>query len=74
MAENEDYEGYGTGERKKDKGISLSKFEVSFESDAGSSVFDSEAVVSKDKDSVDELIQNSDSIVKAKVNKNCNKI
>ena len=49
--------------RQKTRELVLSKLEVSFESDAGSSASESEAVISTDKDSVDELLENSDSTV-----------
>ena len=54
---------------QKIRELVLSELEVSFESDAGSSASESEAVISTDGDSVDELLQNSDSAVKGKVNK-----
>ena len=55
--------------RQKTRELVLSKLEVSIEYDAGSSASESEAVISTDKDSVDELLENSDSTVKVKVNK-----
>ena len=54
---------------QKTRELVLSELEVSFESDAGSSASESEAVISTDEDSVNELLQNFDSTVKGKVNK-----
>ena len=54
---------------QKTRELVLGELEVFFESDVGSSASKSEAVISTDEDSVDELLQNSDSTVKGKVNK-----
>ena len=44
----------------------LSELEASVESDAGSSASESEAVISTDEDSANELLQNSDSTAKSR--------